>query len=168
MRFFAHNHRHRRRPKQPIRFHIPSRRVQHGMARGSQTAKVRRRGAGDEAPACPLWQAEQVYQPAQRDGFQLGCQWSQRCERGVLVPCAGQPVRDECRRQSSANHEAKEARPAHGYRRTGVAIELRKRRGVAHSTVRKRNLQRVKPRDHRRVGRERWRQTSIHAFHQPP
>src|SRR5690242_5912843 len=110
VRFVADDNHDRRRVKEAIGLDVPAHFIQNGVARGKQRGEVRRRRAGDEASAGSRWQAERVYHPAKRDLFELGVNWRDGDQPGVLVPGGGQPARRDGGRERAADDEAEETR----------------------------------------------------------
>ena len=117
MRFFAGDHRNRRRAEQSIGFDVPARLRQHDMPGRSERREVGDGRAGDETCARAGRQFKQLGQPAQRHLFEVRGARGHSVQGGILIPCAREPVRRQRDWQCAADDEAEEARPGHRHRR---------------------------------------------------
>ena len=103
----------RGRTVQAVRLHVPPRPAQDRVPGRGEPGEVRHGRARREADRRAARKAEQVDEPAARDGLDDRGSRRGHHRRRVLVPDAGQPVRRDRGRQATADHEPEEARPRH-------------------------------------------------------
>ena len=96
MGLLANDHGDFRRTKHAIGFHIPSCLLQDRMARRRQAGEIRHRCSGDESYSSFGRQTEHITEPTESNILHLRRKRCYLCQSGILIPCAGQPIRCQC------------------------------------------------------------------------
>ena len=102
----------RSRPGQAAAFDVPAAFGEQLVTGGGQRSGVAHLGAGDQSERGMSGQAEQVFEPHSANLLDHRLGGRARIQRGVLIPCRGQPVRRQRSRHRTADHPPEE--PAAG------------------------------------------------------
>jgi hypothetical protein len=115
MPLFADDDADRRRARQPVGLDVPTGRLEHAVARGSERGEVGHLAAGHQRVRGVPGQPKQVDQPRAADLLDHRGRGRGRVEAGVLVPGRGEPVRGEGGREATSDYEPEEPAARRGH-----------------------------------------------------